>query len=129
MSEPTKHSQEEINKTMFVHLVLMLSSSAMQQLGKLVNPAIGKAQISLEGAQFTIDLLDALEAKTRGNLDKDEQRLMTETLMTLKMNFVETMESAASGTKAGDEKPSTPPAEEKKDPPGDDKSKFHKTYS
>ena len=129
MSEPTTHKPEDVHKTMFVHLVLMLSSSAMQQLGKLVNPAIGKAQISLEGAQFTIDLLDALEAKTRGNLDKDEQRLMTETLMTLKMNFVETMESTPDTAADVKDKPSTPPAEEKKDPPGDDKSKFHKTYS
>jgi len=129
MSDPDNPTPEEINKMMFAHLVMMLSSSAMQQLGKLVNPAVGKTQVNLEGAQFTIDLLDALAAKTKGNLDKDEQRMLTETLMTLKMNFVETMESTPD--KAGDDKEaSTPPAADaKKDEPGDDKNKFHKTYS
>ena len=129
MSDPDNPTQEEINKTMFLHLVMMLSSSAMQQLGKLVNPAIGKTQVNLEGAQFTIDLLDALAAKTKGNLDKDEQRLLTETLMTLKMNFVETMESTPDKDE-DDKEASTPPAADaKKDETGDDKTKLHKTYS
>ena len=130
MSESTNPKQDEINKAMFVHLVLMLSSSAMQQMGKLVNPAIGKTQINLEGAQFTIDILDALAAKTKGNLDKDEQRLMTETLTTLKMNFVETKESKAAEAKSDKAQPATPPADEKKTEPGkDEPPKFHKTYS
>jgi len=84
-----------MNKYLFVNLVTMLSMSAMQQLGKLVpgragNPAEGKAEINLDAAQATIDTLDMLSAKTNGNLDKDEARLMKDTLSMLKMNFVET---------------------------------------
>jgi polyhydroxyalkanoate synthesis regulator phasin len=83
-------SSAEMNKYLFVNLVTMLSMSAMQQLGKLVNPAAGKAEINLDAAQATIDTLDMLAAKTSGNLDKDEARLMKDTLSTLKLNFVET---------------------------------------
>ncbi|MDO9543406.1 MAG: DUF1844 domain-containing protein, partial [Kiritimatiellia bacterium] len=81
---------KDINKYLFINLVTMLSMSAMQQLGKIINPGAGKAEINLDAAQATIDTLDMLSAKTLGNLDNDEARLMKDTLSTLKMNFVET---------------------------------------
>ena len=81
-----------MNKYLFINLVTMLSMSAMQQLGKIINPAAGKAEVNLDAAQATIDTLDMLSAKTLGNLDNDEARLMKDTLSMLKMNFVETKE-------------------------------------
>jgi len=83
---------KDVNKIMFMHLVSMLAMSAIQQMGKLVNPGSGKAEINLEAAQATIDMLDMLEARTRGNLDAEETRLLKDTLMSLKMNYVETQE-------------------------------------
>ena len=68
----------------------MLAMSAIQQMGKLVDPGTGKAEINLEAAKATIDMLDMLEARTRGNLDAEETRLLKDTLMSLKMNYVET---------------------------------------
>lgn len=120
----------EMNKALFMELVLMLSSSAMQQLGKLVNPLTGKAETHLEAAQATIDMLAMIEAKTRGNLDKDEARFLRTTLSTLQMNYVETAQAAPTApstpaepaTPAGGEAPAPASDEPKKDP------KFHKTY-
>jgi len=91
----------EINKAMFMQLIIMLSSSAMQQLGKMINPMTGKTEIQLEGAQATIDMVEMLEAKTKGNLDREEDRLIKNTLTALRMNYVETAASAAA--------PATPP--------------------
>ncbi|MBU0714638.1 MAG: DUF1844 domain-containing protein [Verrucomicrobia bacterium] len=82
-------AKPDINKVLFMHLVSMLAMSAIQQMGKLVDPNTGKSEINLEAAQATIDMLDMLEARTRGNLDAEETRLLKDTLMSLKMNYVE----------------------------------------
>jgi hypothetical protein len=86
-------SKPDINKIMFMHLVSMLAMSAIQQMGKLVDPATGKAETNLDAAQATIDMLDMLLAKTINNLDAEEARLLKDTLSSLKMNFVETKDA------------------------------------
>lgn len=85
----------DANKILFMHLVSMLAMSAIQQMGKLVNPGTGKAEINLEAAQATIDMLDMLELKTRGNLDAEESKLLKDTLMSLKMNYVASRDQQA----------------------------------
>ena len=82
-------SKPDVNKVLFMHLVSMLAMSAIQQMGKLVNPGTGKAEINLEAAQATIDMLDMLATRTQGNLDAEETRLLKDTLTSLKMNYVE----------------------------------------
>jgi hypothetical protein len=95
-------------------------------------------------------MLDMLEARTRGNLDADETRLLKDTLMSLKMNYVETKEMQNVECRMQNEKPqdkispegpkdtalkSESQAHEKSEPsepkPGADQSKdpkFHKSY-
>ena len=63
-----EHSSNDINKALFINLVIMLSSSAMQQMGKLVNPLTNKTQVDLQGAQISIDMLAMLQAKTKGGV-------------------------------------------------------------
>jgi hypothetical protein len=122
-------NSDEMNKVLLSQLVIMLATSTLQQLGKLVNPATNKTEINLDSAQATIDLLDMLEAKTRGNLDSEEERLMRETIMSLKLNFVETQETAA---KEPPKKPAEPAAPGQPPPAAggaDEKEpKFRKTY-
>jgi hypothetical protein len=102
-------SKEEANKMLFANLVMMLSSSVMQELGKLVNPLSKKVEINLEAAQVTIDMLDMIKDKTKGNLDKDEESMLTSMLSSLQMNYVETAETAAKSEKPVAEKAGTPP--------------------
>ena len=134
MTEARPIAPQETHKAYFVQLVLMLSGSALQQMGKLIDPQSKKAQVNLEAAQATIDLLDMIEAKTKGNLDKEEERMLRDTLMSLKMNFVETTE-AGGGEPAPSDQPQQPSAseekkvEEKKPDSVDGKEpKFHKKY-
>ena len=141
----------EMNKMLFMHVAMMFGAAAMQQMGKLVNPATGKSEADLPGAQTSIDVLTMLAEKTKGNLDKDEERFLRETLSSLQMNFVETAaaaEKSAAEQKSGEkEKPADKAAEKKADAPaaseepapeapagpdsGDKSSKtpkFHKSY-
>jgi hypothetical protein len=44
---------------------------------------------NLEGARDTIDTLGAIEVRTRGNLEPDEQRVLTQVLTDLRMNYLD----------------------------------------
>ena len=135
--------ENDANKIMFMHLVSMLAMSAIQQMGKLVNPGTGKTEINLEAAQATIDMLDMLELKTRGNLDAEETKLLKDTLMSLKMNYVETKDQKSEirgqRSEVGDKKADgggtekqTPNAESKTgqeaNADNDKTPKYHKKY-
>ena len=132
---PEDTHRDEMNKAMFFSLIMMFQSSAMQQLGKLVNPATGKTESDLPGAQMAIDMLMMLQEKTRGNLDAREAKLLSDTISALQMNYVETANSPAAkeapkaetadsaGTPPAAE---APPTEDKKPDPKD--PKFRKSY-
>ncbi len=101
-------SAEQTNDNMFQGLVISLAAAAMQHLGKTLNPVTHKIEKSLEAAQATIDMLDMLEAKTKGNLSDAESKLLKGVLAELKLNYVETL----------NEKPAEPPAEKKPEQAG-----------
>lgn len=87
MSEMTQDPGREA--ALFLQLVLGLQQAAMVALGKLMNPMSGKLERNLEGARNTIDTLAAIEARTRGNLPPDEQRVLTQVLTDLRMNYLD----------------------------------------
>jgi len=74
----------------FSTLVVSLSTSALYSMGLAPDPATGKTHApNLTMARQTIDTLELLEEKTRGNLDMDEQRLLKSLLYELRLRFVE----------------------------------------
>ena len=74
---------------LFMSLVLSLSQAAMQHMGKVVNPLTGKIDRNLEQAKVTVDMLEMLKEKTEGNVVKEEEKLISETLATLQLNYVD----------------------------------------
>ncbi len=74
---------------LFMSIVLSLSQAAMQHMGKITNPLTGKIDRNLEQAKVTVDMLEMLKEKTKGNLVKDEEKLINETLATLQLNYVD----------------------------------------
>jgi len=76
----------------FMSLIISLSHAAMQQMGKIFNPLTGKIEKNLEQAKMTIDMLEMLKEKTKGNLVKEEERLISDTLATLQLNYVDEAE-------------------------------------
>ncbi len=134
-----EYTVEEIYSAMFAQLVMMFASAAMQQMGKLVSRETGKVQVDLDAAQSSIDILDMLEAKTRGNLSADEEQMLKQMLSSLKLTFVE-MQAGHGGAPAPAPEPPPAPAAEPAAPAGDiqpssdtakgdDKQpRFHKKY-
>ena len=79
-------SKEEV---LFLSLVSMFQVAAMQQMGKLVNPITNKVERDLEQARASIDVLEMLQAKTKGNLTQAERDFLDKVLFELHMNFVD----------------------------------------
>ena len=87
--------QEELS-FLFAQLVLQQSNMAMMLMGKVAHPESGKVVQDVDAARLFIDQLEMLENKTNGNLSKEEEHLLKQTLMSLRLNFVETVESSGS---------------------------------
>ena len=77
----------------FPTFVLSLSHSALVHLGDAPNPADGRTEINLPLARQTVDLLDLLQEKTRGNLTGEEERTLAQVLYDLRMRYVEVAKS------------------------------------
>src|ERR1043166_6661624 len=87
--EPTR---DEMMSALFAHLVMQQSNMAIMLMGKAPHPETGKTMRDLESAKLFIDLLEMLEAKTEGNLTKEEQNLLKQTLMAVRMGFAAPVE-------------------------------------
>lgn len=72
----------------FETLVSMLFAQGMAMLGQLPDPATGKSQVNKQYAKHTIDSLDILSEKTKGNLSSEESKMLSEALHALRMMFV-----------------------------------------
>ncbi len=74
----------------FSTFILSLSTSALFHLGLIPEAQSGKAgERNLPLARQTIDILEILETKTRGNLDPEEAKLLESLLFEIRMRFVE----------------------------------------
>jgi hypothetical protein len=81
--------KEEKNTSLLFSLIMTFQAAAMQQMGKLKNPISDKIERDLQQAQLSIDILDMLEEKTKGNLSDDESRFLKGVLQELKLNYVD----------------------------------------
>jgi ABC-type transporter Mla subunit MlaD len=86
---------------LFLQLLLGLQQSGMMTLGKLMNPLTRQIEKNLEAARDTIDTLAALEARTRGNLEPDEARVLQQVLTELRMNYLDEVKKAGATPESG----------------------------
>ena len=73
----------------FSNFVLSLMTQVLMHLGEIVNPVTQQPEPDLGLAKQTIDLIAMLEAKTRGNLTRDEEALISQVLYDLRMRYVD----------------------------------------
>jgi hypothetical protein len=79
---------------LFLGLVLGLQHSGMIALGKLKHPVTNAIEVRLDLARDTIDTLEAIEARTRGNLSGDEARALRMALDGLRLNYLDEAKKA-----------------------------------
>ena len=126
----------------FIELVMMNAQQAALCLGQMAHPSTGKAEVNLEAAKMFIDHLEIIKEKTRGNLSKDEEKILTSVLSELQLAFVQVSnqqhdgvgaaapapesEAPASAAGSSGESPSAPAAETTSEEEG--KKKFTMSY-
>lgn len=71
----------------FNTFVLSMSTSALVSMGEM--PGEEGHGVDLPMARQTIDLIQLLQEKTRGNLTGEEERLLDQVLLDLKLKFVD----------------------------------------
>jgi hypothetical protein len=82
--------ERELPAIDFSTFILSLSTSALYQMGLVADPETGrKAEPDRLLARQTIDTLEMLREKTRGNLDEEETKLFDSLLYELHMRFVQ----------------------------------------
>lgn len=73
----------------FGGFIVGLYQSALMSLGRLPLPEGEQLPVDLESAKHTIDILRMLADKTRGNLEPEEERLLTGLLHELRIAYLE----------------------------------------
>ncbi len=82
-------SGQELPRIDFSTFVLSVSTSALYHLGLVPDPETNQpGPVNKVLARQTIDTLELLQEKTRGNLDAEEERLLQSLLYELRMRFV-----------------------------------------
>ena len=89
----TPDERNEIHAELFAQMVMQQASLALMFLGVTPHPETGKKLFDLDNAQMFIAQLDMLEAKTSGNLSPDEAALLKQSLTTVRMAFVQAVNS------------------------------------
>ena len=138
MSEPhlpeddlSSASRDEIMSALFANMVVQQTNLALMLLGKVPNPETGQPMQDLDAAKMFIDQLEMLEAKTRGNLDRNEEKLLAQSLTSLRLAFVEAIEAPAAAEQSPPEpmRPSSAPAASTPSPSEEEsRKKFSKKY-
>ena len=73
---------------LFISLTTDLITQAWVGMGKIKNPLTDKLEPNLPAAALLIDMLDMLKRKTEGHRGEEEDKLLSENLQQLKLNYV-----------------------------------------
>ncbi len=121
----TEFSQKDT--ALFMQLVMTFQAAAWQQMGKIKNPITDKIERSLDQARYSIDMLEMLRTKTKGNLTDDELKFVNHVLTELQLNFVDELnkdkEKAKTETKAEEKEKAKPEDKGKADAKAEEKDK------
>jgi hypothetical protein len=77
------------DKMDFVTFILSMSQTALLAMGCGPHPETGKTECDLRSAKCTIDILEVLQEKTKGNLTGEEERILERILTELRLMWVE----------------------------------------
>ncbi|MBW2038551.1 MAG: DUF1844 domain-containing protein [Deltaproteobacteria bacterium] len=89
--EEKREEKEEIPplpEVTFSTFVYSLSTSVLIHLGEIPEPTTQKMAKNIPLAKQTIDILGILQEKTKGNLNQDEENLLSSLLYDLRMRYV-----------------------------------------
>lgn len=134
MSNPGSNPDVARDETMsarFAHLVMQNTNMALMCLGHAPNPQTGATMRDVEAAQMFIDQLEMIAHKTKGNLTREEEKMLQQSLMHLRLAFVEAVEHpvAPAAAPAAPAPPAVEPAPAAETAGEESGKRFTKKYS
>lgn len=88
-SNNEKFSPDQQQQLLFMMLIQQHEQIAMMGMGKTKNPATDKVERDLKSAKYAIDTLVMLEKFTKGNLPKELNGFLNQTLTNLRLNYAD----------------------------------------
>ncbi|MEE9213278.1 MAG: DUF1844 domain-containing protein [Thermodesulfobacteriota bacterium] len=79
----------------FSAFVLSLNASSLIHLGEIPDPHTKERAVSIPAAKHTIDILEILKDKTKGNLDEEENKLLDDIIFNLRMKYMKITKSSS----------------------------------
>jgi hypothetical protein len=107
---------------LFLQLVLMFQTAALQQMGKIMNPITQKVEKDLNQAKFSIDILGMLQEKTQNNLSPEEKKFIDHVLFELRMNYLDEAKAEKKDKESKEKEDKKTKPEEKKEKKEGDKA-------
>src|ERR1700747_2931742 len=101
----------------FIEFVLMHAQNAALFLGQIPNPKTGEPEVNLDLARMFIDQLAMIQEKTRGNLTREEAKVLSNALSNLQMAYVEVARETPRGAAQPEAPEAAPPPKSAKQLP------------
>ncbi len=89
MAELQTHTEAGEMTQIFIEFVMMQAQNAALFLGQIPNPRGGQPEVNLPLAKMFIDQLAVIGAKTQGNLNPDEAKVLDNALTQLEAAFLD----------------------------------------
>jgi len=86
--QEAKQARGPLPEGNFAALVSMLTTQSLFALGLLQVKGQEEKEPDLEMAKYNIDILETIQEKTKGNLTKEEETVLANTLNELRMGYV-----------------------------------------
>ena len=88
----------------FSTFVMSLAANALHHMGFSPQGEKQQGEVNLSMAAYTIDIIDMLKTKTKGNLSETEERLLDSLLYELKIKYVEVSKRGGSDARDSGDK-------------------------
>ena len=107
----------ELPPASFLGLIDELSLRVMLALGQIRNPKSPEVYVDLDGGKYTIDTIEMLLEKTKGNLTPEEEAAVSDVLHNLRLLYVHVARATESEPPAAGD-PGKGPGGQKPEKPG-----------
>ena len=111
-SQSTEQGRPKLPPIDFSAFIAELGMTAVTYLGGYQNPETKEVLVDLEMAKRTIDTIDLLKEKTKGNLTAPESNLLDNTLHNLRMTYIRLANNPPPPPQADSESTTEAPSEE-----------------
>jgi hypothetical protein len=83
----TQTPQEQQQTKIFLNFVQTMAQQMLMQLGEMENPFTGQAEVDIQGARYTLELLAVIAIKTKGNLNETETKAINGVIQELRQHY------------------------------------------